>query len=200
MTFELPKLNYDYNALEPYLSEELVRIHYFNHHQAYIDKLNSTIEDVPECKGKTVEYLISNLDSFPESKRTAIKNFGGGHFNHSMYWECLAPKSATKPSEKLLAAIDKKYGSFEDFVDEFSKVAISLFGSGWAWLMPDLSIQTTSNQDNPMNDGHSKPILCLDVWEHAYYVDYTYKRADYVKAWFSIVDWDNISKRFVKND
>lgn len=198
--FKLPTLAFDYNALEPYLSEELVRVHYFNHHQAYIDKLNATIENVPVCEGKTVEYLISNLNKFPESKRTAIKNFGGGHFNHSLYWECLTPKSNTKPSAKLLKVINQKYGSFDSFIEEFSKFALSLFGSGWVWLMPDLSITSSQNQDNPINNGQPKPILCLDVWEHAYYIDYTYKRADYVKAWFNVINWEKISKNFAQNN
>lgn len=199
MAFKLPKLNYGYDALSPYLSEELIKIHYFNHHQAYIDKLNMTIKDIPEAQGKSVEYLISNLESFPESKRTAIKNFGGGHYNHTFYWECISPDSDKLPSGALLEGINQKYGTFDNFVKEFSGAATGLFGSGWAWLMPDLSITTSPNQDNPINDGGKKPILCIDVWEHAYYVDYTYSRADYVKAWFNIVDWEKVLNRFTEN-
>lgn len=197
MKFELPKLEYEYTELEPFLSAKLMELHHSKHHQIYVDKLNAVISDTPEAQNRTIEDLLSNLDSLPESKRTAIKNFGGGHYNHSLFWECMTPKNNQMSSNQLLQVITEKYGSFDDFASNFSSAALGLFGSGWVWLQPDLTITSSANQDNPLNDGKPAPILCLDVWEHAYYVDYTYNRAEYVKNWFNVIDWNKVEKRYL---
>lgn len=195
MKFELPKLEYKYDALEPFLSANLMHLHHDKHHQTYVDKLNAAIDNIPSAQNRTIDDLISNLNSLPTNAQMAIKNFGGGHYNHSLFWQCMSPNHNQPPPAELLSAIELKYGSFENFVEKFTAAAISLFGSGWVWLQPDLTIITTANQDNPLSDGRPAPILCLDVWEHAYYPDYTYNRADYIKNWFNVVDWDSIARR-----
>lgn len=197
MKFELPKLNYEYGALEPFLSARLMELHHSKHHQIYIDKLNTVISETPEAQNRTIEDLLSNLETLPESKRTAIKNFGGGHYNHSLFWECMSPNNNKEIDVEIIKAIENKYESFDNFVSIFSDTATKLFGSGWVWLNPDLSITTSANQDNPLNDKMPAPILCLDIWEHAYYVDYTYDRAGYVKNWFNVIDWERVSKRYL---
>ena len=196
MAFELPKLEYDYNAFGTYISGRIMELHYSKHHQTYVDKLNAAVGSTPELAGKSLEELITNLDAVPETARTAVRNMGGGHYNHTMFWQCLSPHSDKTPSGELLTKLEEKYGSFQAFTDEFSAKALSVFGSGWVWLQPDLSIVTTANQDNPIMTGGAAPILGLDVWEHAYYLDYTYNRADYVKAWWEVVDWQKTAERY----
>lgn len=196
MAFELPKFDYDYNAFGPYISGRIMELHHTKHHQTYVDKLNTAVASAPELADRTVEDLITNLDAVPESVRTAVRNMGGGHYNHTLFWQCMTPKGDKSPSGDLLSGLEAKYGSFQGFVDEFSAKALGVFGSGWAWLQPDFSIVTTANQDNPIMNGSSAPILGLDVWEHAYYLDYTANRADYVKAWWEVVDWQKTAERF----
>ncbi len=196
MVFELPKLDYNYDAFGTYISGRIMELHYTKHHQTYVDKLNAAVASAPELQGKSLEELIMHLDTAPEAVRTAVRNHGGGHYNHTLFWQCLSPNSDKSPSGDLLSGLEAKYGSFQGFVDEFSAKALGVFGSGWAWLQPDLSIVTTANQDNPIMNGGATPVLGLDVWEHAYYLDYTYNRADYVKAWWEVVDWQKTRERY----
>ena len=172
-----------------------MKLHHGTHHQAYVDKLNAAVDQAPELQGKKLEDLLQNLAEAPESVRTAVRNHGGGHYNHTLFWQCLSPNSTKSPSGGLLEALEAKYGDFQSFVDEFSAKATGVFGSGWAWLMLDLTIETTANQDNPIMQGYPAPILGLDVWEHAYYLDYKASRADYVKAWWEVVDWERTAER-----
>lgn len=194
--FTLPDLDYKYDALGKYISKDIMELHHSKHHQIYVDKLNGVLENEPELAAKSVEELLGNLDSIPENLRNKIRNFGGGHYNHSLFWKYLSPEGTEEPSGELLEAIKTKYGSFQGFVDAFTETSLGIFGSGWAWLMPDLSIQTTPNQDTPISEGKPEPILGLDVWEHAYYLDYTYNRADYVAAWWHVANWHEAANRF----
>jgi Fe-Mn family superoxide dismutase len=194
--FTLPKLDFAYDALGKYVSKDIMELHHTKHHQIYVDKLNGVVGGVPELAGKSVEKIISNLDDAPENLRAALRNFGGGHYNHTLFWQFLSPKGGGEPTGELAEALKAKYGSFQNFMDEFTKASLGIFGAGWAWLMPDLSIITTPNQDTPLNFGQPEPILGLDVWEHAYYLDYTYNRADYVAAWWHIANWHEASQRF----
>lgn len=198
--FTLPKLEYDYDALGSYISKDIMELHHSKHHQTYVDKLNAALDTAPELQGKTLTELISNLDSAPEAVRTAVRNHGGGHYNHTLFWQFMNPNGGNEPTGELAAALIEKYGSFQQFIDEFEAKALAVFGSGWVWLQPDLSIITTPNQDSPVMAGQAAPILGLDVWEHAYYLDYTYKRADYVKAWWHVVNWDVVSERYAGTD
>lgn len=196
MAFELPKLDYGYDAFGKYISGRIMELHHSKHHQTYVDKLNAAVDTAPELKDKSLEELIANLDTAPENVRTAVRNHGGGHYNHTLFWQCLSPASTKNPSGELLKGLEAKYGSFQGFVDEFSASALGVFGSGWVWLQPDLSIVTTPNQDNPVMNGKEAPILGLDVWEHAYYLDYTYNRTDYIQAWWEVVDWQKTLERY----
>lgn len=196
MAFQLPKLDYDYDAFGKYISARIMELHHSKHHQTYVDKLNGAIDLAPELADKPLETLITDLAAVPESVRSIVRNHGGGHYNHTLFWECLSPASSKAPSGELADRINEKYGSFQAFVDAFSAAALGVFGSGWVWLLPDLSIVTTPNQDSPLMNGGPAPILGLDVWEHAYYIDYTYNRGDYVKAWWEVVDWDRTAARF----
>lgn len=196
MAFKLPDLEYNYDAFGKYISKQVMELHHTKHHQTYVDKLNTALESVPELAGVPLEQVLTNIDKAPETVKMAIRNHGGGHYNHSLFWRCLSPTSSKSPSGKLLDDLESKYGSFQGFVDEFSAKALGVFGSGWVWLQPDLSIVSTPNQDNPIMSGGDAPILGLDVWEHAYYLDYTYNRADYIKAWWEVVDWDKTRERF----
>ncbi len=196
MAFQLPKLDYDYDAFGKYISARIMELHHSKHHQTYVDKLNGAIDLAPELADKPLETLITDLAAAPESVRSIVRNHGGGHYNHTLFWECLSPASSKAPSGELADRINEKYGSFQAFVDAFSAAALGVFGSGWVWLLPDLSIVTTPNQDSPLMNGGPAPILGLDVWEHAYYLDYTYNRGDYVKAWWEVVDWDRTAARF----
>ncbi len=194
--FTLPELPYDYEALAPAISGEIMKLHHGKHHQTYVDKLNAAIEEAPELKDRSIENLISDLRSVPESVRLAVRNNGGGHYNHSLFWQWMSPDGGGEPEGELAAAITEKFGSFQDFVDEFTTKAAGLFGSGWVWLMPDMEIITTANQDNPIMEGKPTPILGLDVWEHAYYLDYKNVRPDYVKAWWDVVNWRFVGERY----
>lgn len=193
--FSVPELSYDYAALAPVISADIMRLHHDKHHQTYVDKLNAAIEGLPELRDRTIEDLLGRLDELPESIRTTVRNNGGGHYNHSLFWQWMSPNGGGEPDGELGKAIANKYGSFQEFVDEFTTKATNLFGSGWVWLMPDMEIMTTPNQDNPLMDGKPAPILGLDVWEHAYYLDYKNVRADYVKVWWGVVDWSAVARR-----
>ncbi|MBC8046623.1 MAG: superoxide dismutase [Fimbriimonadaceae bacterium] len=200
--FSLPALDYDYAALEPYIDTMTMQIHYSKHHQTYVTKLNEAIEKTPELQGKSLKDLIMNINAAPESVRTAIRNHGGGHYNHSMFWKMMNPKAADSiTSDDLRKALMAKWNDMETFKSEFNKSATGLFGSGWTWLIKDtagaLSIVNTANQDNPLMDISSqkgKPILGIDVWEHAYYLKHQNKRADYLAAIWNVIDWNQVSK------
>ncbi|HLD62268.1 MAG TPA: superoxide dismutase [Candidatus Norongarragalinales archaeon] len=197
--FELPKLEYAYNALEPYIDEMTMTIHYTKHHQAYIDNANKAVAGTP-FDGKPVEELLENLNSVPDNIRTAVRNNGGGHYNHTLFWKMMGPGKGGSPSGELGGAINEKFGSFDKFVEQFSDSAAKRFGSGWAWLVSNsgsLEIMSTANQDNPISEGKT-PLLGIDVWEHAYYLRYMNKRADYVKAWWNVVDWAYAESLFKK--
>ena len=188
--YSLPDLPYDYDALEPVISKEIMQLHHNKHHQAYVDKLNLALEN--QNVSDDLEYLLRRLDELPESIRTDMQNQGGGHYNHSLFWRWMTPDGEAKPEEKTKKLLEEKYGSFEKFVDEFTTKATGLFGSGWVWLQPDGSILTTSNQDSPIMQGEPAPILGLDVWEHAYYLDYKNQRDAYIKNWWKIVNWSEV--------
>lgn len=196
--YTLPPLPYAYDALEPYFDAETMHLHHDKHHQSYVDKLNAAVVGHPDVSSKSVYQLVSDLGSVPEDIRKAVRNQGGGHANHSFWWITLG-KGGTAPTGELLTAINSKFGSFSGFQDKLTAEATGVFGSGWAWLvtLPDgsLSIESTANQDSPLTLGY-KPILGIDVWEHAYYLKYKNKRPDYVKAYFSVVNWDAVSGKF----
>ncbi len=193
MTYTLPTLGYEYDALAPHISADIMKIHHAKHHQTYVDKLNTALEglDAPD----SLDSLLRSLGSVPHAQREEVRNNGGGHYNHSLFWQSMSPQGGGAPSGELGAKIEQKYGSFQQFVDDFSEHATKVFGSGWVWLQPDLSIMTTANQDNPIMEGGEAPLLGLDVWEHAYYLDYQNVRPDYIKAWWNVVDWRAIENR-----
>ena len=193
--FTVPALSYGYDALEPAISGDIMRLHHDKHHQAYVDKLNAAIENAPELKDRSLDDLLTSLDSLPESVRTAVRNNGGGHYNHGLFWQMMAPQAGGEPTGELAAKIAERYGSFQGFVDEFTTKATGLFGSGWAWLMPNMDIITTPNQDTPIMQGLPAPLLGLDVWEHAYYLDYKNVRPDYITAWWNVVNWEFVAER-----
>lgn len=194
--FTVPELAYGYDALEPHISKDIMMLHHDKHHQAYVDKLNKAIEGHEELAGKSVEDLLRGLNDLPEDIRTTVRNNGGGHYNHSLFWLCLSPNGGGEPTGALGEAIVAKYGSYQAFMDEFTAKALGLFGSGWVWLQPDLSLVASPNQDVPIMDGGEEPILGLDVWEHAYYLDYKNKRDDYLKAWWNVVNWEFVQSRY----
>lgn len=194
MAFTLPQLGYDYDALTKSISAEIMELHHSKHHQTYVDKLNTALEST-DIDGD-LEALLRNVDALPDDIRTTVRNNGGGHYNHTHFWQCMSPAGGGMPTGDLRVALEDKYGDFQSFVDEFSAQAASVFGSGWAWLQPDMSIVTTPNQDNPIMQGEAVPILGLDVWEHAYYLDYRNKRADYIKSWWDVVDWQAVAERY----
>lgn len=194
--FTLPELSYGYDDLAPSISAEIMQLHHSKHHQTYVDKFNATIESSDALKGKSLTEILSNVSEIDPSIRQAVINFGGGHYNHSLFWQYMAPNAGGEPKGDLAIALNNKYGSFQGFVDEFNKMSLSVFGSGWSWLMPDLSIITSANQDTPIMNGKPEPILGLDVWEHAYYLDYKNKRDDYVRSWWNVVNWDEVQKRY----
>ncbi|MFH0954845.1 MAG: superoxide dismutase [Candidatus Micrarchaeota archaeon] len=200
MTFELPKLPYAYNALEPYMDEQTMRIHHDKHHQAYLEKTNSLLVGRKELENKSIEEILSNLEKIPADIRTALKNQGGGYANHSLFWEFMAPNAGGKPKGELAKKIDETFGTFQEFQKKFSEVALNQFGSGWAWLALNrgkLEVFNLPNQDSPWSVG-KKPLLCLDVWEHSYYLLYNQRRADYVNAWWNIVNWKKAEELFQK--
>ncbi|MFZ3009464.1 MAG: superoxide dismutase [Candidatus Microsaccharimonas sp.] len=194
--FTLPGLGYDYDALGQYISKDIMILHHDKHHQTYVDKLNAALEGHADLANKEVSQLLTDLSQLPAEIQGAVRNHGGGHYNHSLFWQWLSPNGGGQPTGALIDAIIQKYGSFQAFVDEFNAKALAVFGSGWVWLQPDLSIITSPNQNNPLIDGKSAPLLGLDVWEHAYYLDYKNKRDDYVKAWWNVVNWDFVATRF----
>lgn len=198
MSHTLPPLPYAANALEPHIDARTMEIHHGKHHQAYINNLNNAIAGNAELEGKTVEELISNLDAVPESIRTTVRNNGGGHANHSLFWVTIGPGKGGAPSGELAAAINAEFGSFDAFKEAFNKAATTRFGSGWAWLSKKggkLTLGSTANQDSPLMEG-ATPLLGLDVWEHAYYLNYQNRRPDYINAFWNVVDWDAVAKRF----
>lgn len=197
MAHELPPLPYPYDALEPHIDELTMRIHHDKHHGAYVANLNAALEKYPELQQKTVEDLLREIDRVPEDIRTAVRNHGGGHANHTLFWLVMAPNAGGPPTGAIADAITSTFGSFEKFKEEFTKAALGRFGSGWAWLNDvggKLVVESTANQDSPLMEG-KKPILGLDVWEHAYYLKYQNRRADYVAAWWNVVNWAEVNRR-----
>ncbi len=198
MSFELPKLPYAVDALEPYIDAQTMTIHHDKHHQAYVTNLNAAIEKHPELGKKSLVDLLSNLNAVPEDIRTAVRNHGGGTWNHNMFWEIMAPKAAVTPNAELRKALESAFGSFDTFKAEFEKAANGRFGSGWAWLVrkgDGLAIVSTANQDNPYSDGLI-PIMGIDVWEHAYYLKYQNRRPEYVSNWWNVVNWETVADRY----
>lgn len=196
--YELPALPYANNALEPHIDETTMMIHHDRHHATYVNNLNAALEGHDDLASKSIEELIANLDAVPESIRTAVRNNGGGHANHSLFWTLLSPAGGGNPTGEVAEAINAAFGSFDAFKAEFAKAAAGRFGSGWAWLVVDngqLAITSTPNQDSPVMEGKT-PILGLDVWEHAYYLNYQNRRPDYVQAFFNVVNWDEVNKLF----
>lgn len=193
--FRLPELNYDYSALEPTISRQIMELHHKKHHQGYVDKLNQALDGLDHSKD--IESILRNLGDLPEEKQQVVRNQGGGHLNHSLFWQWMSPRGGGQPSGELGEKINQLYGSFDEFKKQFSEAATSLFGSGWVWLMPSLEIVSTKNQDNPVMEGKELPILGLDVWEHAYYLDYQNKRDRYIEKWWDVINWSEVEKRFV---
>lgn len=198
MAFELPKLNYSYDALEPHIDARTMEIHHTKHHQAYITNLNGAIEKTPELAGKSLVELLSDLNAVPEGVRGVIRNHGGGTYNHNLFWEIMGPKAGDAPKGDLMKAIEASFKSFDDFKTEFNNAAATRFGSGWAWLVKKgsgLAVVSTANQDSPLSNGLT-PILGIDVWEHAYYLNYQNRRPDYIAAWWNVVNWDAVAEKF----
>jgi Fe-Mn family superoxide dismutase len=199
MAYTLPPLPFDYAALEPHIDEQTMRIHHDKHHAAYVNNLNAALEGEDALLALPVEQLIAQLDRVPEAKRTAVRNNGGGHANHTMLWDSMAPGGAAAPEDALAAALTHAFGSFEAFKEQFGKACGTRFGSGWGWLLRkadgSLAIESTPNQDNPLMEG-KKALLGCDVWEHAYYLKYQNRRPDYVGAWWNVVNWTEVGKRF----
>ena len=197
MPFSVPDLPYAYDALEPHIDEATMRLHHDKHHQAYVDKANGALEGT-EHDGKPVEEALQNLSSLPDDKQTAFRNNGGGHANHSLFWESMSPDGGGEPGGELAEAISAKFGSFDAFKEQFEAAGVGQFGSGWAWLVLDggrLAVTSTPNQDNPVSNGQT-PLVGNDVWEHAYYLKYQNKRPDYLKAWWNVVDWTKVAERY----
>ncbi len=197
MPFVLPELPYPYDALEPHIDEATMRLHHDKHHATYIGKANAALEGTPLADA-SVEEVLANLDKVPEGRRTAVRNNAGGHANHALFWEIMGPVGSGAPSGRLAAAIDRSFGSFDEFKTKFADAATGQFGSGWAWLAATgdgLAIEAMPNQDSPLLTGRT-PILGVDVWEHAYYLKYQNKRPDYLKAWWNVVNWDAVASRF----
>jgi len=198
MAFELPKLAYAYDALEPYIDARTMEIHHSKHHNTYVTNLNAAVEKTPELAGKSLVALLSDLNAVPEGVRTAIRNHGGGTYNHNIYWEIMGPKAGGAPKGELAKAIDSSFTSFDAFKAEFEKAATTRFGSGWAWLVKKgsgLAVVSTANQDNPISDGQT-PLLCIDVWEHAYYLKYQNRRPEYITAFWNVINWDAVAARY----
>ncbi|GEK89291.1 superoxide dismutase [Alkalibacterium putridalgicola] len=198
MTYTLPDLPYAYDALEPTIDEETMHLHHDKHHAGYVTKTNKALENNPELAELSIEDLMKKLDSVPEDIKTAVRNNGGGHANHSLFWEILSPNGGGEPTGELADAIKETFGDFESFKEKFNAAATGRFGSGWAWLVVSdgkLEVMNTLNQDSPYSEGKT-PILGLDVWEHAYYLNYQNKRPEYVKAFWNVVNWDEVSKRY----
>lgn len=198
MTYTLPDLPYAYDALEPYIDKETMHLHHDKHHNTYVTNLNAAIEKYPELGEKTIEELLSDMDAIPTDIKTAVRNNGGGHANHSFFWEIMAPNAGGEPTGEIKEAINEAFGDLSSFKEEFKKAAAGRFGSGWAWLVMEngkLAITSTANQDSPLMEGKT-PILGLDVWEHAYYLKYKNVRPDYIAAFWNVINWDEVNKRF----
>jgi superoxide dismutase, Fe-Mn family len=198
MAIEVPALPYAYEALEPYIDSQTMHLHHDKHHQAYVDNFKAALEKAPELKDKNPEDILRNLSSVPEAVRTAVQNNGGGHVNHSMFWAIMSPNAGGAPTGAIGDAITKTFGDFAQFQEKFNDAGVKRFGSGWAWLVQGksgLEIVSTANQDNPLSQG-LYPILGNDVWEHAYYLKYQNRRAEYLKAWWNVVNWNEVNKRF----
>lgn len=199
MSFELPPLPYAHDALEPHIDSRTMQIHHGKHHAAYVNNLNAALEGHPEFAGMSIEALLADLNSVPESARTAVRNNGGGHANHTLFWQIMNSNGGGEPTGDLAAAINATFGSFDQFKEAFAKAAATRFGSGWAWLYVDgngkLAIGSTPNQDTPLMEGNT-PILGLDVWEHAYYLNYQNRRPDYIGAWWNVVDWNAVAANY----
>jgi superoxide dismutase, Fe-Mn family len=197
MAYEVPPLPYDYAALEPHIDEQTMRLHHDKHHQAYVDKANGALEGT-EHDGKPIEEVLKSLDDLPADKQNVVRNNGGGHYNHSLFWESMSPDGGGEPDGDLAAAIDSAFGSFDDFKAKMKDAGVNQFGSGWAWLVHDgsgLAIVSTANQDSPISEGKT-PLLGVDVWEHAYYLQYQNRRPDYIDAWWNVVNWPAVAQRF----
>jgi Fe-Mn family superoxide dismutase len=197
MPYEVPPLPYDYNALEPHIDEQTMRIHHDKHHQAYVDNANKALDGTPWAD-KPVEEVLRNLDSIPEDKRMAVRNNAGGHANHSLFWQVMSGSGGGQPSGELASAIDSAFGGFDELKEKVSQAGITRFGSGWGWLVRDgssLAVMSTPNQDSPISEGKT-PLLGIDVWEHAYYLNYQNRRPDYVAAWWNVVNWDEVARRY----
>lgn len=198
MAFELPKLAYAYDALEPHIDARTMEIHHSKHHNTYVTNLNAAVDKTPELAGKSLEALLGDLNAVPEGVRMAVRNHGGGTFNHNLYWEVMGPNAGGLPKGSLAKAIDASFTSFDAFKAEFEKAATTRFGSGWAWLVKKgsgLAVVSTANQDSPLSDGLA-PLMCIDVWEHAYYLKYQNRRPEYISAWWNVVNWDAVAARF----
>lgn len=198
MAFELPQLPYAYDALEPHIDKETMNIHHTKHHNTYVTNLNAALEGNEELLSKSVEEIVANLDAVPEEKRTAVRNNGGGHANHSLFWTIISPNGGGQPTGELAKAITSKFGSYDSFKEEFAKAATTRFGSGWAWLVVnkgEIEITSTPNQDSPLSEGKT-PIIGLDVWEHAYYLNYQNRRPEYINAFWNVVNWNEAEKRY----
>jgi Fe-Mn family superoxide dismutase len=197
MAYEVPDLPYGYDALEPHIDEQTMRIHHDKHHQAYVDKANAALEGT-EWADKPVEEVLQNMSSLPQDKQGPVRNNGGGHYNHTLFWESMSPEGGGEPDGELAAAIESAFGSFADFQAQLKNAGVNQFGSGWAWLVRDgdgLAVVSTANQDNPISDGKT-PLLGVDVWEHAYYLKYQNRRPDYIDAWWNTVAWSKVAERF----
>lgn len=198
--YSLPKLAYAYSALEPHIDARTMQIHYEKHHQAYVDNLNAALKDHPKLQQKKLKHMLKHLDRLPEDVRTAVRNNGGGHMNHSFFWNIMQPHAQAMPTARIAQEIDKQFGSFAAFKEKFNAAAKSVFGSGWAWLVTDrhgkLSIIATHNQDSPLSE-HQTPILGLDVWEHAYYLAYQNRRMDYITAWWHVINWQQVERNYM---
>ncbi|TMJ96713.1 MAG: superoxide dismutase [Actinobacteria bacterium] len=195
MAYEVPALPYEYNALEPHIDEATMRVHHDKHHQAYVDKVNAALEGT-ELADRPIEDVLTSLDSLPEDKRTPVRNNGGGHYNHSLFWEWMSPDGGGQPDGNLGSAIESAFGSFDAFKEAFKNAGVNQFGSGWAWLVEDggsLAVTSTPNQDNPISQG-KRPLLGVDVWEHAYYLKYQNRRPDYIDAWWNVVNWAKVAE------
>ena len=201
MAHTLPPLPYDFAALEPHVDAQTMQIHHGKHHQAYVTNLNTALEKAPDLQNQPLEQLLANLNAAPEAVRTPIRNNGGGHWNHSLFWQLMAPKAGGEPTGAVAQAITSSFGDFAKFRDQFKAAGVGRFGSGWAWLLADgdkLRITSSPNQDNPLMEGAKaqQVILGLDVWEHAYYLKYQNRRPDYIDAWWNVVNWAEVSKRY----